>query len=425
MGGLLGLSLLKFGNPVILDRLVEPPRGFWEFVLTPWPVRWGYGMLVALTLVGIPVANFKTRIPKTILLLPLTWFGWQLLASVWTVDGRLTRIAVVHFASCLACFYLGVFCLARFSRSRAFWISLLLAFAWVLALGFDQHFGGLEATRKLIYEQGDLSQYPPEYLKRLASPRIFSTLFYPNILAGVVLLLLPGLLVVSWQSTSRLPPVPRGVLVGLLGYAGLACLYWSGSKAGWLIGAGIVAVFLFRWPATRRFRVWLVGLIALVALAGFAARFSDYLRRGATSAVARWDYWQAGWTTAVSHPWVGTGPGTFSVTYKRLKRPESEMAQLAHNDYLQQASDSGFAGLVTYAGFIFGSVAGLYRRCRADPLRFCIWLGLSGWAAQSLFEFGLYIPALSWAPFTMVGWLWAASDNGIDSQTAETYDPGQ
>ena len=54
-------------------------------------------------------------------------------------------------------------------------------------------------------------------------------------LAGAVLLLLPGALVAVWELARCLQNVTRGVLVGLVGYMGVACLYWSGSKAGWLI----------------------------------------------------------------------------------------------------------------------------------------------------------------------------------------------
>jgi hypothetical protein len=408
MGAGLGLSLLKFGNPVILDRMVEAPRTFWEFIFNPWPVRWGWVMLSLLVLLGIPTAGFRVRVPGAVLILPLVWFGWQMLASIGTVDAGLTQVTIAHFAACLAWFYLGVFCFGRLGGLGPFWIALLLAFAWVLWMGFDQHFGGLEATRKLVLEQGDLSRYPPEYLRRLASQRIFSTLFYPNSLAGVILLLLPGLLVVTGRATSRLSHIVQGVSVGLLGYAGLACLYWSGSKAGWLIAAGVMAAFLGQWPAARRFRIWWVGLIALLALGGFALRFSGYLERGATSAVARRDYWAAAWTTAVHHPFTGTGPGTFAIPYRQIKRPESEMAHLVHNDYLQQASDSGFVGLLAYAALIFGSLARLHGPCRADPLRYALWLGLAAWAAHSMLEFSLYIPALSWLPFALLGWLWAS-----------------
>jgi len=127
----------------------------------------------------------------------------------------------------------------------------------------------------------------------------------------------------------------------------------------------------------------------------------------------------------------GSGPGTFAIPYQKLKRPESEMSRMVHNDYLEQASDSGLIGFLTYAAFI---AAGLGRAARdlsgrakattsesaSAPMkqdtsmnpggqRFGVWLGLAGWALQSLFEFGLYIPALAWVAFALFGWMLGSS----------------
>ena len=72
-------------------------------------------------------------------------------------------------------------------------------------------------------------------------------------------------------------------------------------------------------------------------------------------------YWEAAWQTFREHPMLGTGPGTFSVPYAKIKPPEAEMARLTHNDFLEQACDSGIIGL-TYAGFIIASLVMLYRK---------------------------------------------------------------
>jgi hypothetical protein len=37
------------------------------------------------------------------------------------------------------------------------------------------------------------------------------------------------------------------------------------------------------------------------------------------------------------------------IPYRQLKAPEAEMTRLAHNDYLQQGSDSGGPGMLLYA----------------------------------------------------------------------------
>jgi O-antigen ligase len=132
------------------------------------------------------------------------------------------------------------------------------------------------------------------------------------------------------------------------------------------------------------------------------------------------------------------------------------MARLVHNDYLEQASDSGWVGFLAYALLIAGtlirsfprpdraSVSHESRRDRDGPLSlslspsegervpkageglvhgpnarrdtveatqpedwltFAVWLGVLGWALQNFAEFGLYIPALAWTAFTLLGWL--------------------
>ena len=405
LGAWLGLSLLKFGNPIILDRLVEPPKGFWEYVFAPWPVGWGYWMLAVLTLGAAPLVRFKTTAPRWLSVLPVIWFLWQLASAARTVEPRLTQATLFHFAACVVCYYLGLFALSRVRRLNWFWLFVLLGFAWVLWMGFGQHFGGLESTREMIRQQPGWQELPTEYLRRIASDRIFSTLVYPNALAGAILLFLPVMLTVLFEMTRPLNNVIRGVLVGLLAYAGCACLYWSGSKSGLLITLACGLTLLLRLPFSRQTKLVIVGFVFLAGLTGFFIKFSEYFRRGATSVSARFDYWQAAWQIAKTHPVVGTGPGTFSILYRQIKAPESEMTRLVHNNFLEQASDSGVIGFISFSTFIIGSLAFLYRKSTADLTRFCIWIGLLGWSLQGLVEFGLYIPATAWPAFLFFGWL--------------------
>src|SRR5262249_42832401 len=121
---------------------------------------------------------------------------------------------------------------------------------------------------------------------------------------------------------------------------------------------------------------------------------------------------QAAANTAASKPIFGTGPGTFAIPYARLKRPESEMSRMVHNDYLEQASDSGFIGFLSYGIFMVGAlvVTALSLPQGTGPkilladteptpdpgrLKFWVWLGVLGFALQGFLEFGLYLPALS------------------------------
>jgi O-antigen ligase len=357
---------------------------------------------------------------------PAAWLIWQVLASTQTVDSRLTVPTLLHLASTLTCYYLGLLCLGKVSNLRPFWTALLVGFSLVLLVGWMQQFGGLANTRKYFfaYIYPTLQEIHPDYLKKMQSERIFSTLFYPNSLAGVILLLLPPLLAYIASLEEWFTAGARLLLGCLLGAATLACLYWSGSKGGWLIMLGLAALCLLRsshsdavlklagsrlkpllvFCSGKTFKYTAITLFLIAGLVGFFWKYADFFQRGATSVSARFDYWSAALQTAKAQPFFGTGPGTFSIAYQKVKRPESEPARLAHNDYLQQASDSGVPGCLLYAAFVASALVWTYPQ-DGGWLRFCTWLGLVGLFLHAFIEFPLYLPALAWPAFALLGWL--------------------
>ena len=124
--------------------------------------------------------------------------------------------------------------------------------------------------------------------------------------------------------------------------------------------------------------------------------------------------------TIAAKPVFGTGPGTFSIAYEAIKRPESEMSRLTHNDYLQQASDSGVVAALAYLAIaVTVLICGYAKPATPDGLaRFSVWLGLLGYALQGLMEFGLYIPALAWTAFGLGGWLVGNRAKRFDNRLA-------
>jgi len=418
-GAFLGLSLLKFGNPPITEKWVNAPTNGYEFLLGyPWPINWAMGLLILLGVMGLFMANWKVFAPRWLVALPLIWFGWQMLSAIQTVDAELTKATIKHFAACLACFYLGCFCLTQTQQFGWFWLGLLCGFFLVLAVGWEQHFGGLEETRRyfFLYIYPTMKEVPPGYFKKMSSTRIFSTLFYPNALAGSILLLFPvtlGLIQASTRYFTREARIFLQILVCIFSFA---CLYWSGSKGGWLLILFLGLITLLQFRLGKRFKLVIAAAVLAAGLAGFFWKYSGFFKKGATSVSARIDYWQAALRTAKGHPIFGTGPGTFFIPYMTVKRPESEPARLVHNDYLEQASDSGIVGFLSYTAFVIGGLAWTYKKCclnsegRKDTqeqrwLLFGIWLGLLGWALQGLIEFGLYIPGEAWPAFALFGWL--------------------
>lgn len=423
VGFFASLAILKFGTPAILAHLIDFPRTRIEWFLSPlWPIGIGYGLLAVLVLAAVLLfvffqsywraeavpkvrANPRSHAVRWLLFLPALWWGWQCLSAIYTVHNELTTAVLNHFSSLMVLFYLGYFVLGREKELGGFRTALLLGFLLVLWGGFSQHFGGLEASREMIYASPDWEKHDPAFLEKIAKDRIFSTLFYPNALAGGLILLTPLCAVALWRMTAFLQVPSRVLLVGILFLSALACLYWAESKSGWLVSLALVLLFIW---TRRQIPNWMkmagLALVLFGGLAGFFWKYSGYFEKGATSVVARFDYWRAAWSVASSRPFLGAGPGTFQESYRKIKPHEAEMARLAHNDYLQQASDSGFPGAFLYAGFVWWGIFQTRRDARASPVRRAVWFGLLGFALQSFVEFGLYIPALAWIFFLLLGW---------------------
>jgi len=155
-------------------------------------------------------------------------------------------------------------------------------------------------------------------------------------------------------------------------------------------------------------------LLALGFIA-FTIKYADSAARGKRSMEARTIYWQAALQIVRQHPVLGTGPGTFGVANKQFLPANAEWAMMAHNDYLEQASDSGIIGFLAYSALIVGSIAYLYRyrllkTGRFHAARFAVWLGLLGLFLHSGMEFNLYYPALAWPSFFLLGWLWGLEE---------------
>jgi len=445
-GAFLGLALWKFGNPVIMEGHVPWPGDGFEWLLSPWPILLGYA-LVLLTLV-VSLTAWPGRPgwqPVGLVVLPGFWLLWQGLSALGTVDPVLSGWTLPHFAVTTACFYAGFKLLGGRDTLRGLWVGVIVGLLGVQLYGVDQRFRGLPETRAFLLEHeathwqnfpaqerarwersGVLIRTPegwrahPALLEKARSQRIRSTLFYPNTLAGALLLFVPPAL---WAiATTPLLTWAARLFTGLwVGGGALACLYWSGSRSGWLVGLCLALAAFGAWPGPRATKVAVLTLLAVTGLTVFAVRHASFFQRGAPSVAARIDYWEAAWRTAREHPWLGTGPGTFQRPYERLKRPESEMARLTHNDYLQQASDSGWPAALAYAGLVWGSLLWVGRRVWRRPAseEFFVWLGLLGWALQSWVEFHLYIPALAWPAFLFLGWLLArSSGNGSTSAPA-------
>ena len=489
-GLFLGFCIWKFGNPVILDHNIDPPATPAEFWNYAWPTHWANWILFPLAGIGgilmlkypgggdsekSKIENRKSKINKWLWLPPLLWLGWQFLSASHSVDANLTAATLWQFAGCVACYFLGASLLGGRRATTFLLIGVLAAFTFCLIRAVDQRVVEFPQSRQVMLEgeRAGWTNIPPEallqmkrdhsiittngvdvanpaFLDKVTKGRVYGTLVYPNALAGLVLLVLPLSLTLVFGAKNLRPTVHAAAIVTVLLLGG-AGFFWTGSKLGWLVAMAIGGLYLLRlnWPSGLKIAA--IAAVAILGLGIFAARFHTYFAAGATSAGARLDYWRAAVQTTEINPLFGTGPGTFQRPYAQIKPPDAEMARLAHNDYLEQFSDSGIPGGIFYLAWIalaLGSIGiKVWKSENATPqkergvgvqasacrgnkpelqqaaggspaLRFALFAGVLGWFMQGIGEFSLYIPALAWTAFTLLGWLQAPAGNQFDKKPA-------
>jgi O-antigen ligase len=414
-GVIVAIVLSKMGNPVIFKNMEVAPTNLAEAIFATWPSNWyvhAFTISALLLVVALIVRqNLWSRIkllPAGVVLSSAAWIVWLSFSYPKSVAPDLTGLAYPHLIVSSLLIFLGSAFLTPASH-RAFFRIMIFAFLFALWLGLDQHYGGLEATRKAFYETPGWENAPQEMKLKVASSRIFGPYVYPNTFAGVIMIWAPVLTLTLWNWTERLPSIVQKVLVGLFAYATVACFFWTGSKAGWLIAIAVFVVALMHLKNVKQsIKIGIIVATLVLGLTGFALKFRSYFEKGATSASARLIYWKAAVQVANAHPVFGAGPGTFAKTFAPIKPPEAEMARLVHNDYLEQACDSGWPAFVFFVGLIGSALAYSHKAVSKSPLHLAAWLGVLAWALQSCVEFGLYIPAISWSAFVLLGWLLAS-----------------
>ncbi|HEY4415366.1 MAG TPA: O-antigen ligase family protein [Verrucomicrobiae bacterium] len=434
-GIFLGLALWKFGNPIILDSKITTPATLLDFWNDAWPVHWAKYFFLPLAALGAVLIFQKKNLQppnRRLWLLPLLWFGWQLVSATQTISAVLTVATLWQFFGCVSCYFLGAFLFTDKRALQLLLVGLLLAFTFCLVRGVIQKNYEFPQNHQMLVEgeRSGWTNYPPETITEMkreniivttngvdvanpvivakfAKGRVNGTLVYPNALAGLILLLLPVALVLAFSATRKLRPFIRWTVIVLTISLGGSVFFWTGSKLGWLIGIGLSGLFLLRLEWSKKLKILAVAAILILGGGIFAVRFHTYFAAGATSVGARFDYWRAAGQTTVQNPVFGSGPGTFQLTYAAIKPPGAEMARLTHNDYLEQFCDSGVVGGAAYSLWIILALVIIGRKLwrSRDIFRFAIFGGLSAWFAQGLGEFGLYIPALAWTAFTLLGGL--------------------
>ncbi|MEI6632414.1 MAG: O-antigen ligase family protein [Chlamydiota bacterium] len=385
----------------------------------------------------------------------LLYFLVILALSLATSRRWLAQGVLFQTAACTAA-YLVAANVSVSRRARNALCAALIAGALAVSLyGLYQHFQGLAETRAAFEGALRGCDMGSAFMGRLLSRAIFSTFFYPNALAGFLVVAIPFTASVCWfRKTDALSAATAGylsllaassaawaffpelagkplLLAGLFAAvtalaAGLGiaekreggmlrtlCIFpiailplWAlaltASEGAWLslCAACVLAPLLF----AGRFRAaWIIVLAFAVLCVG--AWCSGSIPAGLMDSLgARADYWRAALGMWRAHPLAGMGPGTFAGAYPAFRLPGSEEGRMAHSAYLGLAAETGVAGL---AAFLCMAVAWLVAlrsgEGRQEPLCAAVFVSLCAFLLHDAADVGLVVPGTTFTVWLLAG----------------------
>ncbi len=292
--------------------------------------------------------------------------------------------------------------------------------------GWRQHFGGLEANRRMM-EQNAVETGQPlsrQIQEKLLQTRSYGTFVDPNIYAGHLLLTCPLLLIALRNWSRRFEPqrLTQYLFLGGGSILFFGALIWSGSR-GALVGfAAGACVLICLCPLRMRSRIILLALGAALGIA-FVLALTLATKRNLLSASVRLQYYQTSMQIFRQYPLAGAGLGEFFPWHMRLKPAVSEEARDPHSLFFAMLGQCGLPGLLTALCrifFPFALVIGLWKRHRnPDPLLFmAVCCGWCAWLVHAQFQFNDTIPATSY--LVAFAGLWAFQQQPRAASAAKT-----
>ncbi|MBI1869906.1 MAG: O-antigen ligase family protein [Chlamydiae bacterium] len=314
--------------------------------------------------------------------------------------------------------------------------TLLVTGGIVSFYGLYQSFFGLAETRQYVMERIPLDQLSQSFRIRLASPRIFSTLIYPNALAGYLLTLLPLSLSAFGIRNRRFKWV---VMISIAFFGAVIFLLFEKPLWIWVTGVGAfvypllyffifflsfskggLVVFFFvrlaaylilffrlnlKPPFRKRF-FWSVFILETLIIFFFLIKGENFTLGVFKSSSARYEYWKAAFKMVHDFPLWGSGPGTFGSVYAHYKLPGAEETRMAHNNFLQVTSELGLlGGIVFLLIWCFPMVTYFCRTVKREKVSWIglgAFLGILGFSIHSLIDFDLYEPSIALNAWTLL-----------------------
>lgn len=308
--------------------------------------------------------------------------------------------------------YLLLFALASriFARDkfRSFILTVYLLISLIVsAYGVRQKFIGVKPLATWTDPTSPLADTTRVY-SFLGNPNLLSSYLIPAVAFSVVAFIV-------WKTK------PQKLLAGFTLIINIACIYFTGSRGGWLAlvatGVAFLLGFKFWWSEylSPFWRKWLIP-VAIASFLGVIAMgmifveplrlrvFSIFSWRGDSSNNVRINVWISALQMLRDHLLIGIGPGNkvFNQIYPFYMQTKFT-ALGAYSIFLEIAIETGLIGLFAFTGGIVATFQRglvLIKKMKPNHDLQAIWIlgamaSLTGLATQGLFDIVWYRPQVN------------------------------
>jgi len=271
--------------------------------------------------------------------------------------------------------------------------------------------------------------------------RAVSTFGNKNVAGQFIILILP----LTFSLVFALKSLWGKLLFSAFTLVQFSYLLMTRSRSAWLglaLGLFLTAVVMLWQKRKLKFRLFgwrelTILCLIIILVTGFLVFSNSYLKRIAvvdSGSIADLDLmsnqfrilsWQATWKMCLDHPLMGVGAGNFPVVYPSYRTEEEmklpgaagRMVESPHNDYLQAAAETGYPGVLLFAGAIIMALLSVaWSMSESRGSRSDYFLSAGGFCAGSslalsaLFNFPFQNPALGavfWLVIGLTGRSWS------------------
>ncbi|MDR2645559.1 MAG: O-antigen ligase family protein [Endomicrobium sp.] len=227
---------------------------------------------------------------------------------------------------------------------------------WLIAASFAVcAYGILQIFDYYMYPKGTFSSGLDPFLWRQAfGDRIMSSFGNPNFFGDFLIVLSPIILALFMYK--------KKFYLAILWFMILICSYHTMSKGTWLgFASGLVifaVLYAFVFLRNKINNKFLIILAICMLIVSFLSVFAIYhkTKERTDSASFRVFTWLSTWEMINTNPVLGTGIGTFYLTYPSWRRPQIFFIEGKHNtesdhpenEYLEMWYDEGIIGLTIF-----------------------------------------------------------------------------